>query len=92
MMFYALLALFIKSNVDVKTSKHIGVISIFDKEFIKTGKFDKLYSKILHNAFDARQEGDYKEFVDLSIEDATEYVKNADEFLKKINEYLVNRE
>lgn len=92
MMFYALLALFIKSNIDVKTSKHIGVISLFDKEFIKTGIFDKLYSKILHNAFDARQEGDYKEFVDLSIEDATEYVKYADVFLKKIKEYLVNRE
>lgn len=90
-MFYALLALFIKSNIDVKTSKHIGVISLFNKEFIKTGTFDKLYSKILHNAFDARLEGDYKEFVDLSIKDAAEHVTYADAFLKKIKEYTVNQ-
>lgn len=91
-MFYSLLALFIKSKVNIKTSKHIGVISLFDKEFVKTGIFEKYYSKKLHDAFDARQEGDYKEFVDLSIEDATEYVKYADEFLKKVKEYLANRE
>ena len=30
-MFYAVLALFIKTDVDIKTSKHTGIISIFDK-------------------------------------------------------------
>ena len=33
-MFYAVLSLFIKTDVDIKTSKHTGIISIFDKEFI----------------------------------------------------------
>lgn len=33
-MFYALLALFLKTGINIKTSKHIGIISLFDKEFI----------------------------------------------------------
>ena len=28
--------------------------SIFDREFVKTGKIDKHYSEILHDIFDAR--------------------------------------
>ncbi len=91
-MFYSVLALFLRADINLKTSKHTGVISIFDKEFVHTGKIDKCYSKILHKAFDARQIGDYKEFVAFLIEDATEYVKYADVFLKIIKEYLVNRE
>ena len=33
-MFYTVLALFLKAGINIKTSKHIGVISIFDKEFV----------------------------------------------------------
>lgn len=87
-MFYVLLALFLKTDINTKTSKHIGVISFFDKEFIKTGKINKRYSKTLHDAFDARQEGDYKEFVELSSEEAAAYVKLAKEFLEGIKKFL----
>lgn len=83
-MFYAVLALFLKADINLKTSKHTGVISIFDKEFVHTGKIDKYYSKIFHKTFDARQVGDYKEFVELSPEDAAEFVKFAEEFLESI--------
>ena len=87
-MFYAVLALFIKTDTNVKTSKHSGVISIFDKEFVHTGKLAPYYSKILHKAFKARQEGDYKELVKLSLEDATEFVKLAEEFLDGIKKLI----
>ena len=30
-MFYAVLALFLKTGISVKTSKHVGVITLFDK-------------------------------------------------------------
>ncbi len=87
-MFYSLLALFIKSKINIKTSKHIGVISLFDKEFVKTGIFEKYYSKILHDVFDARQEGDYKEFVAFSPEDAAKFVKFAEEFFEGIKKFI----
>lgn len=87
-MFYTLLALFLKADIALKTSKHAGVISIFDKEFVHTGKIDKHYSKILHKAFDTMQEGDYKELVELSAEDADEHVKLAKEFLTGIRGFI----
>lgn len=83
-MFYAVLALFLKTDITIKTSKHIGVISVFDKEFVKTGKIDKRYSRILHDVFDARQDSDYKEFVELSSKDAAELVQLSAEFLEAI--------
>lgn len=86
-MFYALLALFLKTGINIKTSKHMGVISIFDKEFVKTGNFDKYYSRILHEIFDARLEGDYKELIDISTEDAAEHVELARKFLKNIKDF-----
>jgi uncharacterized protein (UPF0332 family) len=87
-MFYAILALFLKTDVHIKTSKHKGVISIFDKEFILTGKLNKYYSEILHKLFNVRQKGDYKELVEISHEDAAESVKLAEEFLEGIKKFL----
>lgn len=87
-LFYAVLALFLKANVDIKTSKHSGVIAIFDKEFIRTGKIDKHFSIIIHKLFNLRQKGDYKELVVLSIEEAEEYVKLAGEFLTGIKDFI----
>lgn len=48
-MFYATLALFLKAGIAARTSRHSGVIGIFDKEFILTGKIDKQFSKMLHS-------------------------------------------
>lgn len=86
--FYAVLALFLKSDINLKTSKHAGIISIFDKDFVNAGKIDKQYSKIFHKLFKARQEGDYKELVIFSFEDAVEYVKLAEDFVKFIKNYI----
>ena len=90
-MFYAVLALFISRDVTIKTSKHTGVISIFDKEFVHAGKIDKYYSKILHRMFDVRQEGDYKELVELSSDDAVEYVDHAKTFLDTIKKLIYDK-
>lgn len=87
-LFYAILALFLKTDTNIKTSKHAEVISIFDKEFVHTEKIDKRYSTILHSLFDTRQEADYKEFVELSHEDAAESVKLAEEFFVGIEKFL----
>ena len=87
-MFYAILALFVKENVAVKTSKHAGIITIFDREYVHAGKIEKDFSKILHKMFDARQEADYKELIDISIESAQKYVGQAKVFLNCIKDYI----
>ena len=83
-MFYTVLALFLNKEVHLKTSKHSGVLSIFDKKFVHTKKIDKYYSKILHRMFNMRQEGDYKELVEISPDDAIRSVENARNFLNGI--------
>ena len=89
-MFYALLALYIGQGIDLKTSKHSGVISIFDKEFVHSGKIDKDFSKILHRSFLMRQEGDYKELVKISRDDAVRGVEDAKKFLNAIKTLFRN--
>lgn len=87
-MFYAVTALFLKAGVNIKTSKHSGVISIFDKEFVHAGKIDKHYSKMLHKMFNLREKSDYKELVVLSVEDAEDAFKTAKEFLEGVTNLL----
>ena len=82
--FYAILALFIHSDVNPKTSKHSGVIAFFDRDFVHTGKIEKRYSKIVHKMFETRQQGDYKELVEFSSEEAAEHVELARGFLEAI--------
>lgn len=85
-MFYAVLALFVEKGTG--RSKHSGVISIFDREYVKTGIFDKELSKLLHRAFNLRQESDYKEFNMISKEEALEIKTGAKDFLSRVKTYL----
>jgi uncharacterized protein (UPF0332 family) len=59
--FYATMALIGTLKEKVDTSKHKGVIAAFNREFVKTGILPKEMSKILREAFEAWQEGDYRD-------------------------------
>ncbi len=84
-MFYSVLALGLKFGKSLKTSKHAGIIAMFDREFVHPGIIDQKYSRILHKAFEARQAVDYKEMLDLSAEEAEEHVKLAKDFFESIS-------
>lgn len=75
-MFSAVRAILALDGVDY--SKHAGVIAYFQKEYVKTGKFDKLYSKYLSQAFQIRNQADYEDFYIVSQKDATEQFEKAD--------------
>ncbi len=68
--------------------KHAGVIAYFQKEFIKTGIFDKKYSKYLQQAFQIRNSCDYDDFFIVSKQDAEEQYERATEILTMIEEYM----
>jgi len=86
--FYSVLALFLHADLAVRTAKHSGVIAIFDKEFILSGKLDKRLSRNLHALFDDRQEFDYKELVEVSQEDAAAAVDSARDFIESIIKHI----
>lgn len=84
--FTAVRAVLAKDSVDF--SKHAGVIAYFQKEYIKSGVFDKKYSKYLQGAFQIRNSCDYDDFFIASKSDAEEQYLRASEMLKMIQEYL----
>lgn len=78
-MFYALEALLL--DQDLTFSKHSAVISVFGKDFIKTGKFDKKYHQYILEAFDLRNAGDYGTMHSVPEEKAKELIENARELI-----------
>lgn len=68
-MFYATLALLQK--ISKTPSKHSRVISLFDKEFVMKGIFEKELSKDFHKAFELRQSVDYRIIKPISIDKST---------------------
>ena len=85
-MFSAVRALLARDEIDF--SKHAGVISHFQKEYVKNGKIDKEYSKYLSSAFQIRNNCDYADFFIVAKEDAIEQCDRAEKFIEKIEEYL----
>ncbi len=72
----------------VDFSKHSGVISYFQKEYIKTGRLDVKYSRYLQTAFQIRNSCDYDDFFIASRQDAEEQYNKAVEFCFEIQNYL----
>jgi uncharacterized protein (UPF0332 family) len=65
-MFYAALAILLTKGLG--TSKHSGVISLLDREFVNKRELDSVWSKKLRNAFNLRSWGDYDEKADITEE------------------------
>lgn len=85
-MFYAVLALL--SLKGDRTSKHAGVIALFDREFVKKGIFDKDLSRWLHEAFDLRQRSDYREMFTISPQRAYNLIEHAKAFILKVKDLI----
>ena len=86
-MFYAVLALLVTRKQE--TSKHSGAISLFDKEFVKTGMFKIEFSRWLHDAFDLRQRSDYVAQVQVSKGEASQMLAQAKAFVAGVKSKLM---
>lgn len=71
--------------VKLDSSTHAGVLSLFDRYFIKTGIIDKEFSQIAHAAFDSRQDSDYEDFYTPSEQDAATQLENSRRFVSEMN-------
>ena len=84
--FTSLRAVLSKDGVDF--SKHAGVIAYFQREYIKTGIFDKKYSKYVQSAFQIRNSCDYDDFFIASRQDAEEQYQKAEELYEEVKAFL----
>ena len=85
-MFYALLALL--ATKQLGTSRHSAAIALFDREFVKTGRFPTSLSQALHLAFERRQTHDYGEIVEADRASAEETLSGAQAFVDAVEAYL----
>ena len=84
--FTAVRAVLARDEVDF--SKHAGVISYFQREYLKTGIFEKKFSKYLQEAFQIRNNCDYDDFYIVFKDDAVEQLARAEEFYQVVRQYL----
>ena len=85
-MFYAILALLIFEKFS--SSKHSGVLSYFNSNFVKTGKIPKELGRAVNKAFDMRLRGDYREQAILTREQVAPFLKLAESFISVLKDYL----
>ena len=85
-MFYAVLGLLIFEPYT--SSKHSGVLGYFNKRFVKQGLFPEELGRIINKAFELRQRGDYREYAELSYEQAGPFVEQSKVFVERVKDYL----
>jgi len=66
--FYAMRAFLATVNKD--SSKHSGVLALFNQYFIKTGIIPEMNFKAIQSLMDLRHEGDYQDFAQITEEEA----------------------
>ncbi len=85
-MFYCGLGLL--ATRELGSSKHSGLLSLFSLHFVKTGIFSKESGRYLREAFELRQQCDYREFVEIQAEQVSEVVEHAEKFVHESRELL----
>jgi uncharacterized protein (UPF0332 family) len=73
--FYAMRAFL--ATVDKDSSKHSGVISLFNQHFIKTGMIPEISFKSIQSLMDLRHESDYQDFAEITEDEAKGSVEAA---------------
>ncbi len=85
-MFYSVLALLVYETYS--SSKHSGILSYFNRRFIKEGVFSENLGRSINKAFELRQRGDYRDYSDLTYEQVEPFIAEAEIFIQAIKEQL----
>jgi len=87
-MFYSILALLIFEPYS--SSKHSGVLSYFNRHYIKNGRISKDIGRAVNKAFDVRQRGDYREQVIYTREQVEPLIDWAGKLIAAVKYFLKN--
>ncbi len=68
---------------ELDSSKHSGVVALFNQHIIKPGLFPTDFSKFLREAKRIREDADYGDFVKITKQDAHIQLGNARKFIKE---------
>lgn len=84
--FYAASALLLHQGRSA--SKHSGVLSMFNQEFVRTGTISRETARIYQLLFDSRQEADYLDLVDFQERQVRPWIDDARRFLQSVEVLL----
>lgn len=84
--FYAARALLAVRELD--SSRHSGVISLFQAQFVKTALISTEKAKALPRAFEKRQKSDYGDFSTVTASEAQSIRKDVAGFLQECEQLL----
>ena len=84
--FYIVNAILVKN--EIMTQSHSGAKSQFSFYFIKTGKIDKKYGKLLAELYDWRQKGDYENLFEFDSESVLPLFDSVKEMISVIEKEI----
>lgn len=87
--FHALRAVTALDGFD--SSKHSGIISYINREYVKKGIFNKELSKILDTSFRLREKADYDDFYIVSLDAAKEQLEKSQKVIDMVGQYLTEK-
>jgi len=70
------------------SKKHSGIIAAFRQRYIKTGKFDPVYSDIIGSAFEVRNFSDYEDFYVVSKTEVDQQIEGAKSFYEAVDKFV----
>jgi uncharacterized protein (UPF0332 family) len=85
-LFYAVNALLVSN--EIYSQSHSGMKSQFSLHFIKTGKMDKKFGKLLAQLYDWRQKGDYENLFDYNSESVESLFEPVEEMIAEIEKEI----
>lgn len=84
--FYAATALLAQRGL--ASSKHAGVRSLLHQHFVKEGEVPVEMGRLYDQLFEARQEGDYVDFVAFQEEDVRPRMPSTEQFVAQVERLL----
>lgn len=72
----------------LESRKHSGIIALFNRYFVKTGKADKQLGVVLKDAQRSRELADYSDVAEFAREDAEGQLQDAEMFVKAVTELI----
>ena len=84
--FYAVSALLLSK--DLSSHKHSGVLSLFNRHFVKTGLIPVELGKFYSRLFDTRTESDYADLVTIDLKEIQDNLKTAEIFIHAVKSLI----
>ena len=84
--FYAANAILFSEGLS--SSKHSGVMSLFERHWIKTGRLPVEMGKYYRQLFERRQEGDYEDTAKFEKDEVEKCLAEAHLFVERIADWL----